>query len=74
MPMITAEPKADGFNIVQVIEVIKSLANSQGFYQRMLERILYIEANEPEQYESFKNEMESQNFKDAVDVVLYLES
>lgn len=74
MSVITAEPKTDGYNIVQVIEVIQSLAHSQGFYQRMLERLLYLKENEPECFETFRKEMEAQNFKDPVDVVIYLES
>ena len=75
MAIITAERRTDGcYNVLQVIEVIQQLAHSQGFYGRMLERILYMQAREPESFETFKNEVEAQNFKDPVDVVLYFET
>lgn len=73
--IVQAEPRTDGcYNVIQVIEVIQNLAHSQGFYSRMYERILYLKENEPESFETFKNEVEAQNFKDPVDVVLYFES
>ena len=74
MAIITAEKNPNGYNVLQVIEVIQQLSHSQGFYGRMLERILYMQAREPESFETFKNEVEAQNFKDPVDVVLYFES
>ena len=73
--IIQAEPRTDGcMNVLQVIDVIRDLAHSQGFYSRMYERILYLHENEPESFETFKNEVEAQNFKDPVDVVLFFES
>lgn len=75
MAIITAERRTDGcYNVLQVIDVIRDLSHSQGFYQRMYERIMYLQAREPESFETFKNEVEAQNFKDPVDVVLYFES
>lgn len=74
MCIITAEKNPNGMNVIEVIEVIKLLSHSQGFYQRMYERIIYLQANEPESFETFKKEVESQNFKDSVDVVMYFES
>jgi hypothetical protein len=62
-----------GFDIEQVVEVIEMLSYSQGFYGRLLEEILYIEENEPQKYEVFKEIIEKQNFQDAVDVVLFFE-
>ena len=49
----------------QILDVIKSLAKSQGFYGRLLEHI-----NENPSYLDF---LEKQNFKDSVDFVLYME-
>lgn len=73
--IIQAEPRTDGcMNVIQVIDVIRDLSHSQGFYSRMYERILYLKENEPESFETFKNEVEAQNFKEPVDVVLYFES
>lgn len=50
--------------------VMRSLAMSQGFYGRMLNEI--YSAPEDEQ-ERFWENMEAQNFGDALDVVLFLE-
>ena len=73
--IIQAEPRTDGcMNVIQVIDVIRELSHSQGFYSRMYERILELHRNDPECFESFKREVEAQNFKDPVDVVLYFES
>ena len=49
------------------------LSYSQGFYGRLLEEILYIEENNPEQYEVFKTIVEKQEFQNPVDVVLFFE-
>lgn len=65
--------KTKGYDIEQVVEVIEMLSYSQGFYERLLEEILYIEENEPEKYEVFKNIIEQQGFTDPVDVVLFFE-
>ena len=55
----------------EFLEVIKTLAKSQGFYERVLKGIQNI-TNEVE-LEDFKQHIEEQNFKDAVDVVMYYE-
>ena len=61
----------NGYSVEEVTEVIEMLSHSQGFYERLLERILYVLENEPEQFEQFKMVVEKQNFKDPVDVVLF---
>lgn len=53
-------------NKEQILDVIKSLAKSQGFYGRLLEHI-----NDEPSYLDF---LEKQNFVDVVDFVLYIES
>jgi hypothetical protein len=53
-------------NKKQILDVIKSLAKSQGFYGRLLEHI-----NDGPSYLDF---LEKQNFVDVVDFVLYMES
>ena len=60
-------------NIEEVVDVIEMLSYSQGFYGRLLEEILYIEENKPEQYEVFKGFIEKQEFKSPVDVVMFFE-
>ena len=67
------EVKTKGYDIEQVVDVIEMLSHSQGFYGRLLEEILYIEENNPEQYEVFKTIVEKQEFKNPVDVVLFFE-
>lgn len=67
------EVKTKGYDIEQVVDVIEMLADSQGFYGRLLEEILYIEENKPEQFEVFKGYIEKQEFKNPVDVILFFE-
>lgn len=62
-----------GYDIEEVVDVIEMLADSQGFYGRLLDKILYIEENEPSKYEVFKQIIEKHEFKDPVDVVLFFE-
>ena len=62
-----------GYNIEEVVDVIEMLADSQGFYGRLLEEILYIEENDPLKYEIFKTVIEKQEFKNPVDVVMFFE-
>lgn len=67
------EVKSKAYDIEQVVDVIEMLSYSQGFYGRLLEEILYIEENEPEKYEVFKQIIEKQEFENPVDVVLFFE-
>lgn len=50
----------------EILEAIKSLSQSQGFYGRLYERL--VQDEEALQY------LEEQNFTDVVDLVLFLES
>ena len=61
------------YDIEDVVNVIEMLADSQGFYGRLLEEILYIEENNPDQYEVFKGFIEKQEFQHPVDVVMFFE-
>lgn len=70
---VKTKTEMKGLNIEEVVEVVEMLSYSQGFYGRLLEEILYIEENEPDKYEVFKNIIEKQEFKDPVDVVLFFE-
>lgn len=53
-------------NKEQILDAIYSLAHSQGFYGRLYEAI--------QEDDSILEELESQNFSDVVDLVLYLET
>lgn len=56
-----------------IIEVIKMLACSQGFYGRMYDAIAELKAYDPQGYEDLVEDWESKNFADAVDFVMYVE-
>lgn len=53
-------------NKKEILETIKSLANSQGFYTRLYQ-FLKEESGE------YLDMLEKQNFKDPIDLILYLE-
>lgn len=58
----------------EIIQIIKDLAKSQGFYGRLLYEIEDAKENDREKYERIKVTLEEQNFKDAVDMVLFFET
>ena len=58
----------------QILDEIKTLAMSQGFYSRLLQNINDIKEESEEKYEALMTELEKQNFKDSVDMILYFES
>lgn len=72
--IIEARKNPNGMNAVQVIEVIKDLAKSQGFYSRLWQSIQENILTDEEEYENFQQFCEQQNFKDVVDLVLFFES
>jgi len=57
----------------EILNAIYSLSQSQGFYGRLLRDLLQMKKNDPERYESVKQELEAQKFGDTVDMVLYFE-
>ena len=54
----------------QILELFKSLAQSQGFYGRLLRSISELSEEDREQ---FWQNMEAKNFKSDLDVILYVE-
>lgn len=52
-------------NKAEILIALKKLAHSQGFYGRLLEEI--------ENDDSILQQLEDQNFKDTVDMILWLE-
>ena len=54
----------------EIERIMRSLAMSQGLYGRILNNIYSLSE---EEQESVWSELESQNFKDAVDLVMYIE-
>lgn len=53
----------------QILDAIKSLSRSQGMYGRIYEAL----TDGSDAAENALNQLESQNFKDVVDMVLYIE-
>ncbi len=54
----------------EIIAAIKSLANSQGFYGRLYQHI----CDNPIESDKWLIYLEEQNFKDIVDLIIFIES
>lgn len=61
------------FEFNDVIDIINTLSHSQGFYGRLLRDIYELKRYEPEMFMMFVNEIESQNFTNVLDIVMYFE-
>lgn len=73
--IIEAQPRTDGcMNVLQVLDVIRDLSHSQGFYSRLYETILELKQNDEVAFNEFAKAVEAQNFRDSVDVVLFFET
>ena len=53
---------------------VKQLAFSQGFYSRLFSKMCDVRDNDPATFDRVMTFLESKNFKDSVDLVLYFES
>ena len=60
-------------NMNDIMNAIKTLAASQGFYGRLYRALVEIREYEPEKYEQIAEELENQHFASPVDMVLYFE-
>lgn len=58
----------------EIIDIIEMLSHSQGFYGRLLRSIFELKQENEAEYNELKNYLESQNFSDSIDVVLFFES
>ena len=54
-----------------ILNAIRELASSQGLYGRLYRDLMELDEDE---YEQVMLELESQNFKDEVDLVMFIES
>ena len=73
--IIEAQPRTDGcMNVLQVLDVIRDLSHSQGFYSRLYETVLELKQNDEAAFNEFAKVVEAQNFRDSVDVVLFFET
>lgn len=53
----------------EILSTIRSLASSQGFYSRLYRQL----SDTSEEVEEYLNHLESQNFEDPIDLILFLE-
>ena len=58
-------------NREQILATFRNLAMSQGFYGRLLNQIYSVDE---ETREAFLSDLESHNFKDAAELVMWIES
>ena len=58
----------------EIISVIEMLSQSQGFYGRLLRSIHELKQENEKEYNELKHFLESQNFSDSLDVILFFES
>lgn len=56
-----------------ILNLIQTLAQSQGFYGRLYARLMEIKAEDLASYREIMDEWESHNFKDDLDFIMYLE-
>ena len=59
--------------IDDILNVIIELSYSQGFYGRLYRSLMDCKENDPSSYEDYVEQLEAQNFGDALDVVLFFE-
>lgn len=58
----------------EIMNAIKMLASSQGFYSRMYSNLCEMRDNDPDEFYRNMTILEEQNFGDAVDMVMFFES
>ena len=56
-----------------ILNAIRELAASQGFYGRLLRSLMDTKRNDPDRYGKIVETLEAQHFGDAVDMVLFFE-
>lgn len=57
----------------EILRTIDILALSQGFYGRLSESLKEVQRIDPVGYDNLLSYWESQNFKDSLDFILFLE-
>lgn len=61
-------------NREQIMEAIRQLAHSQGSYGRFYRYLCEMREEDPDRFDEVMTMLEDENFKDAVDLIMYLES
>lgn len=57
----------------EILGAIKTLASSQGFYGRLYNNLMELQTEDITKFNEVMEELESKNFKDVVDLVMYIE-
>lgn len=57
----------------RILDVIRSLACSQGFYGRLYRDLMEIQDQDPDRYDEITAALENEKFRSPLDVVLYFE-
>lgn len=57
-----------------ILDVVRAMATTQGFYGRLLESLLSARESDPDAYDAFMTNLEAQNLRDAADLCIYLET
>ncbi len=60
-------------NRLEIMKTFETLAYSQGYYARLYNALRGMEAYQPYDYDQIMTQLEEENFKDAVDLVMYVE-
>ena len=58
----------------EILETLENMAEQQGFYARLLFRLNEMKFYNPVGYEKYIQELESENFTDEIDLLMYFES
>jgi hypothetical protein len=73
-PSAPSTPSQSAYlTIDQILDIISGLAESQGFYGRVLRSILEQKEEDPKGYAEWCKNVEGMNFTDTLEIVLYLE-
>ena len=60
-------------NREEILNSIRSLAMSQGYYARVMCGIEHLQEKHPSEYEHLMEALENEHFEDTVDLVMFLE-
>ena len=58
----------------EILNAIKMLANSQGFYGRLYNNLMELKEENEEEYNELMQNLENEQFSDVVDLVMYIEN
>ena len=56
-----------------ILKTFEGLSRSQGLYGRLLRQLYDMKENDPDAYERYMQELEDQEFKDELDLIMYIE-